>query len=129
MIDCEAKVLTRVAEAVHALFPSCTVKSEYPRNIKDFPHIYLVMSDNPINTQRTSDTEYALPMFTIEIYTMGQGKRTEAKKIASVVDDEMYSMNFERTAMTEVPNLEDATINRLVLRYQGETDGTFFYRR
>lgn len=129
MVDCEAEVLTRVQEAVQAVYSNCTVKSEYPRNIKSFPHIYLVLSDNPINTRRTSDTEYALPMFTIEIYTMGQGKRAEAKGIASVVDDTMYSMNFERISQTEVPNLEDATINRLVLRYQGETDGKFFYRR
>lgn len=129
MVDCEAEVLTRVAEAVVSAFSNATVKSEYPRNIKQFPHVYLVMSDNPINTQRTSETEYALPTFTIQIYTMGSGKRTEAKNIASVIDDTMYSMNFERASMTEVPNLEDATIYRLVLVYQGETDGRFFYRR
>lgn len=128
MVDCESEVLTRVKNALYADYPLVKVESEYPRNIKEFPHVYLTMSDNPIDTLR-GEQEYALPTFTIEVYTNGDGKRALGRKIAAVIDAEMSSMNFERMSMTEVPNLEDATISRYVLRYQGETDGKFFYRR
>jgi hypothetical protein len=46
-----------------------------------------------------------------------------------VIDDVMFSMNFKRMALTPVPNMEDASIYRLVARYRVMTDGKNFYRR
>lgn len=70
------------------------------------------------------------PMFEVNIYSNKAGtKKTECKKIAAAIDKLLFSMNFVRMAMTPVPNLENATIYRIVARYRVATDGTNFYRR
>lgn len=56
-------------------------------------------------------------------------KKTECKKIIKEINDALYSMNFRRTAMTPVPNMEDATIYRITARFRVATDGKHFYRR
>ena len=131
MIDCENEVFDRVKRRLEAEYPTAKCYSEYVRTPSSFPHVYLQMADNPINAERTvGNTEYALPMFQIEIYSnLVNGRKSECKNIAKIIDDEMYSMNFERTSATQVPNLDNATVYRYVLRYSGETDGRFFYRR
>ena len=48
---------------------------------------------------------------------------------AKAIDEKMFSMNFRRLAFTPVPNLEDATIYRIIARYSAATDGENFYRR
>ena len=69
-------------------------------------------------------------MYEINIYSnKTTGKKAQCRNIMKVVDDLMYRRNFIRTAMSPVPNLENATIYRIVARYQAETDGTNLYRR
>lgn len=46
-----------------------------------------------------------------------------------VIDDLMYQRNFTRISLSPIPNLENASIYRLVARYRAETDGTNLYRR
>lgn len=131
MVDCENEVYTRVKNAVLAEIPGVDFSGEYELSPAALPHVYMRMSDNGLLASRTTDgREFALPMFAIDIYSNKPGgKKTECKKIAQVIDKTMFSMNFERLSMTEVPNMDSATIYRLVLRYQGVTDGQFFYRR
>lgn len=69
-------------------------------------------------------------MFEINIYSnKADGRKTECKAIAKVIDDVMFRMNFKRMALTPIPNMEDATIYRIVARYRAMTDGKYFYRR
>jgi len=46
-----------------------------------------------------------------------------------VIDSLLYSMNFRRLSLNPVPNMENASIYRLVARYRVATDGKYFYRR
>lgn len=71
----------------------------------------------------------SLVMFEINVYSnKSEGKKTECKSIAKAIDEKMFSMNFRRLAFTPVPNLEDATIYRIIARYSAATDGENFYR-
>jgi hypothetical protein len=71
-----------------------------------------------------------IAMFEINVYSnKAEGKKTECKKIIKEINDALYSMNFRRTAMTPVPNMEDATIYRITARFRVATDGKHFYRR
>lgn len=56
-------------------------------------------------------------------------KKTECRSIMKVVDDMMYQRNFRRISLSPIPNMENATIYRLVARYVAITDGTTMYRR
>lgn len=130
MIDVEKEAYTRVHDRVKARYPQCKVTDTYPKADGAFPCVYMEMSDNPLNSNTTDEHEYSNPAFTIEVFSnLTNGAKGQAKAIAALIDNTMFSMNFERTSMTPVPNMGDATIYRLVLRYRGLSDGTYFYRR
>lgn len=132
MIDCENEVYTRLATALREHFPNISLSGTYVKSPSSFPYVCIIQADNTVIQDKwdTSGTEIAQVIFEINIYSnKSEGKKTECKSIAKAIDDVMSSMNFRRTASTPVPNMEDATIYRIVSRYRGATDGKFFYRR
>ena len=73
---------------------------------------------------RTTNIENAVSvMYEANIYTNTVGyKKSEAKDILKVVDDEFSKMGFARILCNPVANLSDATIYRIVARYQASID-------
>lgn len=130
MIDCENEVYTRIAEALRSDFPEINVSGEYANIPSAFPHVSFVQSDNKTVKGSTGiDKEMAEVMFEVNVYSNKKtGRKTECKQIIKKIDDVMFSMNFRRLSLTVVPNLENATIYRLVARYSAWTDGQYFYR-
>ena len=131
MIDCENEVYTRIARVLRDKFPGINIAGEYVNAPSSFPHVSITQSDNSVvSEQMTGSAEMAQVMFEINIYSnKADGRKTECKSIAKVIDDVMFKMNFKRIALTPIPNMEDATIYRIVARYRVMTDGTYFYRR
>ena len=131
MIDCENEVYTRIARVLREKFPSINIAGEYVQAPSEFPHVSITQSDNSVVSERmTGSAEMAQVMFEINIYSnKADGRKTECKAIAKVIDDVMFRMNFKRMALTPIPNMEDATIYRIVARYRVMTDGKYFYRR
>ena len=131
MIDCENEVYTRIARVLRDKFPGINIAGEYVNAPSSFPHVSITQSDNSVvSEQMTGSTEMAQVMFEINIYSnKADGRKTECKSIAKVIDDVMFRMNFKRMALTPIPNMEDATIYRIVARYRAMTDGKYFYRR
>lgn len=131
MIDCENEVFDRIKNRLATGYPSAKCEADFIRIPSEFPHVYVLMNDNAVDSAHTvGDREFALPMVQIEIYSnLMSGRKSQCKAIAAIIDDEMYSMNFIRESASQVPSLNNSTVYRYVLRYLGETDGTFFYRR
>ena len=131
MIDPENEVYTRVATILRDKFMGIDVASEYVKAPSAFPHVSIVQSDNSdIARRMTLCDEMAQVMFEINVYSNKTGgKKTECKTIVKAIDSIFHAMNFKRLALIPMPNLEDATIYRMVVRYQVATDGQFFYRR
>lgn len=131
MIDCENEVYTRIARVLRDEFPGINIAGEYVNAPSSFPHVSITQSDNSVvSEQMTGSAEMAQVMFEINIYSnKADGRKTECKAIAKVIDDVMFRMNFKRMALTPIPNMEDATIYRIVARYRAMTDGKYFYRR
>lgn len=133
MIDIESEVYTPIAEALRTAFPGIDVSGEYAKAPTSLPHVSIVERDNytPKEYLDTSDTEqYAALMYEVTVYSdKAQGKKTECRKIMGKVDEMMYARNFRRTTLTPVPNLENASIYRLLARFEAVTDGTTIYRR
>ena len=131
MIDCENEVYTRIARVLRDKFPGINIAGEYVNAPSSFPHVSITQSDNSVvPEQMTGSAEMAQVMFEINIYSnKADGRKTECKSIAKVIDDVMFKMNFKRIALTPIPNMEDATIYRIVARYRVMTDGKYFYRR
>lgn len=133
MIDCENEVYTRLAKILREKFPKIDIASEYVKSPSSFPHVSITQSDCYIPTEWQDSSmkeNMAIVMFEINVYSnKAEGKKTECKKIIKEINDALYSMNFRRTAMTPVPNMEDATIYRITARFRVATDGKHFYRR
>ena len=131
MIDCENEVYTRIAKVLREKFPGINLAGEYVPAPSVFPHVSVTQSDNSVIANRTTGSaEMAQVMFEINVYSnKTEGKKTECKAIMKVIDELLFKMNFKRLALTPVPNMEDATIYRLVARYRVATDGKHFYRR
>lgn len=131
MIDCENEVYTCIARVLRDKFPGINIAGEYVNAPSSFPHVSITQNDNSVvSEQMTGSAEMAQVMFEINIYSnKADGRKTECKAIAKVIDDVMFRMNFKRMALTPIPNMEDATIYRIVARYRAMTDGKYFYRR
>jgi len=132
MIDCENEVYTLIAQALRAEYSAIDIASEYVKSPSAFPHVSVVMVDNSDmeQTMDSGDHEVAIVMFEINVFSnKTKGKKGECKKIMSIIDEVLTPRNFKRLTLTPVPNMEDASIYRLVARYRAATDGTYFYRR
>lgn len=132
MIDIENQIYTPIAKALRNKFSGIIVSGEYINAPPDFPYVSIVEQDN-YTTQAHMDNgsvEFSTLMYEVNVYSnKSVGKKAACREIITFIDNLMYSKNFRRISLSPVPNMENATIYRLVARYKAETDGTNLYRR
>lgn len=132
MIDVESKVYTPIAAALRSEFPGIKVSGEYVPAPSDFPYVSIVETDNFMTRSHMdngSTERFARIVYEVNIYSNKAAmKKSECRAIAKVIDRIMYSMNFRRTALAPIPNMDNASIYRIVARYRAETDGENIYR-
>lgn len=133
MIDIEREVYTPIVETLRKRFPGISVSGEYTNSPAKFPHVSIVEQDNYTTKERLDSSQkerYATVMYEVNVYSNKAGKKkTVCREIMGVIGEMLYKLNFTRTFMSPVPNLENGTIYRLVARYKAETDGENLYRR
>lgn len=125
MIDIENDVFTAVAAVLRAAYPNIYVVGEYVPAPPRFPAVSIVEADNRVVTRmRTRNIENAASvMYEVNIYSnKASGKKSEAKAIAATLDEKFAEIGFTRTMKEQVPNLNDATIYRIVCRYEAIVD-------
>ena len=121
MIDIENDIFNTVATVVREKYPEVYMVGEYVKTPPKFPFISLVEMDNQ-SYQRTEDSgsseNHASVMYEVNVYSNKTvGKKSECKAIAAVIDEQMLALGFARTMLQPIPNLDDATIYRMVGRY------------
>lgn len=122
MIDIENLIVDKVNKAVQPLltkYPNLKVVSEYVETSAKFPLICVVEEDNYTHreTQTADLQEHQVNVaYAVYIYTTGKNKKSAAKAIAQVVDEEMQNNLFTRTVFSQISNI-DRTIYRMVMRY------------
>ncbi len=126
MIDIENDIFTEVASAIRKKFPKAYVTGEYVRTPPSFPCISITEKDN-YPYKRTMDSSsmerHAVLMYEVNVYSNKQsGKKTECREIAKVIDDTFSRFGFYRRMLNTIPNLDDATIYRIIGRYQAVVD-------
>lgn len=129
--DIENEVYTKVATALRAQFSDINVSGTYVRSPSAFPFATIIMQDTR-NEKRfwTENDEYDGLMFEVNVYSNKTNtKKSECKAIANAISDVLTALNFRRTSQNPMPNLEDASIYRIVARYEAITDGNYIYRR
>ena len=122
MIDLENDVFTYLSSELRTQYPGIYCVGEYVAAPSTFPAVSIVEADNRVFTRmRTATIENAASvMYEVNIYSNRQnGKKQEAKAIAETIDRLFEVKGFTRTTRNQVPNFNDATIYRLVCRYEG----------
>ena len=121
MIDVENEVFDAVATDVRAKYPDIYMVGEYVKTPPKFPCVSLVEMDNQ-SYQRTEDSgsveNHASLIYEVNVYSNKTvGKKAECKAIAALIDERMLALGFARVMLQPIPNLDDATIYRMVGRY------------
>ena len=134
MIDIENEVFSQIATRLRNEFNPISVYGEYVKSPVSFPAVCIEEKANSVY-QRTQDSanveNHALVMYEVNVYSNKQvGKKSECKAIFKVIDDEFKQMGFTRTLSESIPNLENATIYRMVGRYSAVVSvDKLIYRR
>ena len=120
MIDIENEVFNSVATEVRTKYADIYMVGEYVKTPPKFPCVSLVEMDNQ-SYQRTEDSgsseNHVSVMYEVNIYSNKTvGKKAECKAIATLIDEQMLALGFARTMIQPIPNLDDATIYRMVGR-------------
>lgn len=132
MIDCENEVYTLIANKLRAEFPGITISGESDAVVPSFPFVRVEMSNNStlFKVMDSGNYEVSIVYFDIEIYSNKmKGRKTEARKIAQVIDSVLTPKNFRRMEMRHVQNRDNPNIYRIFANYRVATDGKYFYRR
>jgi hypothetical protein len=117
MIDKANTTYTKVKTAVNSLIKGSS--QTYTDTLSDFPYMYFNQVDNPETSSDLDGNENAVkPMTEITVYTKGETKLTDAKKVMGLVDTQMHSLGYQRIfGPQQIPNLADTTMCRLLSRY------------
>lgn len=129
IIDLESDIFDYVAKRLRAEHAGIWIAGEYVDVPAKFPAVTLVEADNRVLTRmRTSDDieNGVSVMWDMNVYSnKTAGKKAEAKAIANTADSVFAEIGFTRTFREQVPNINNATIYRIVCRYEAVIDKNF----
>lgn len=122
MIDIENEVFTRAATPVWEKYPNAFVSGEYVKIPPAFPAVSIVEMDN-LPYERTRTTErvenHVSVTYEVNVYSnLTRGKKAECKAIIILIDEVMAALGFTRIMLNPVPDMNNATIYRMVARYR-----------
>ena len=121
MINVENDIFNIVAHAIRNVYPDIYISGEYVKSPPKFPAVSIVEMDNSayIRTQTNDSVEnHAELMYEVNVYSnKTSGKKSECKAIATLIDNELAALDFSRTMLQPIPNMDDATIYRMIGRY------------
>ena len=132
MIDIENEVYTKIATRLRAEFNGIYVTGVTDLNPSRFPCAFIEEADNSaLTTTRdtASNENHVALMYECNVFSNKQtGKKSEAKAIFSVIDEEFDKLGFTR--QTKVPiSLDEGTKYRLVGRWVANANNDYIFRR
>lgn len=101
------------------------VTGEYVDAPTRFPAVSIIETDNSVLEKMitTNIENHVHVMYEVNVFSNLAGyKKAEAKAIMNIIDDEFTKLDFVRTMMSPASNIMDATIYRIVSRYEGYID-------
>ena len=122
MINIESEIFNIVAKVVREKYPDIFITGEYVKIPPKFPCVSLIEMDNSAYTKtQSSDSveNHVELMYELNVYSNKKsGKKSECKAISSLIDNELAALGFSRTMLQPIPNMDDATIYRILGRYR-----------
>lgn len=122
MIDAENEIFAELASVLRESYEDIFITGEYTKAPPSFPCVSIVEVDNAVygsTSTNTIEENHVAVTYEVNVYSnKTTGKKSECKKIASLIDTKLANLGFTRTMLEPVPNLEDSTIYRLLGRYR-----------
>ena len=122
MIDVENEIFSEISTVVRAAYPDIFMTGEYVKSPSSFPCVSLVEISNAVyrNSSTTSVEEnHAAVTYEVNVYSnKSKGKKAPCREIMNVIDTRLAEIGFTRMMLEPVPNMEDATIYRMLGRYR-----------
>lgn len=120
MIDIEPQVFDRIYRRVKAQFPNVKMESITNLSPTTFPYVGLEQADSfahKSSRSSSSNENYSEVVFEVNVFAIGDARKSQVKKILSVIDDEFNSIGFTRYNATPIP-LGDGKTFRMFSRYR-----------
>lgn len=121
MIDIENDVFDYVCTKIEEAHPGVSVDGEYADLPAELPAVSIAEKSNSVfERMRTRNIENAVRVMYEAVVFSGKmdGKREEAKAILKTMDKAFLDLGFTRTMQNNVPNFRDASIIRIISRYE-----------
>lgn len=122
MVDIENKIFNAIYDAVVTQYSSADIATHYVNEPASFPHVQVYEESNTsprYGMNLNGDECFSNLVYHVEIFDNmldGEGK-VNCKAILALIDPVMRKLGFRRTYCAPVPNYQDATIYRMVIRY------------
>ena len=125
MIDYSNEVFHAVAGDLRSLFPGIQVKGEYVSSPSHFPTVTLDEIQNvPVHLDSARQNKYARVVYRAQVFTNGEGKRAQARKIYATVDEIMMSLGLFCKSYTTIPAIYNAELYSITATYEGVIDAS-----
>lgn len=132
MIDLENEIFTIIATRLRQEFPNIFVTGEVNLNPTRFPCAFIEEADNAslTSTRDTASNEnHVVLMYEVNVFSNKQtGKKTEAKAIFAVIDEEFDKLGFTRQTKVPIP-IDEGTKYRIVGRWTAVANNDYIFRR
>ena len=134
MIDIETELFNTVATIVRNAHTGVYVTGSYNPSPSSFPCVSIVEIFNAVyrNTSTNVNEEnHAAVTYEVNVYSNKQnGRKAECKAILNTVDVALANLGFTRRMAEPIPNMEDATVYRMLARYRAVvgSDSTIYRR-
>lgn len=134
MIDIENELFTILATKLRSEYNKIFVTGEYVAAPPTFPAVSIIEMENEVyrRSQSTDNMEnHDIVVYEINVYSnKTSGKKSECKAIMQIIDTEMSRLGFTRHLLHPVPNINDASIYRMVGRWRAiVSEDKVIYRR
>lgn len=134
MIDIEFELYTYITTEVKKTYPNVFFTSKYNKSPASFPCVSIVEISNTVfrnSSTNTVEENHAAVTYEVNVYSnKSSGNKAECKAIMGAVDAAFGGIGFTRRMLEPIPNLEDATIYRMLGRYRAVvgSDSTIYRR-
>lgn len=125
MLDYSRQIFSRLSLYLREKFPKVYTSRNDSAAPPRFPAVTIVQKDNA-NYQRTIDSDslenHVKVMYQIDVYTNDKkelDRMDSAENITAEISDFMLGLGFNRTLCQPIPNVNDMSIYRISMRFEG----------
>lgn len=119
MIDFSNEIFNTAAVDLRSVYTGIRVVGEYVDTPSRFPTVTLDETQNvPVHLDSAKLNKYARVQYRAQVFTNGEGKRTQARKIYGTLDAIMQELGFVCVTYTTTPAIYNSEVYSIAATYE-----------